>query len=227
MQREPVQITFDGETFELVERDFLDRKSGNSCSGCAFNDGETTNRCKDSRENGLPEFDCSEVVNHTKIWKPVKIVKGDPQTIKIDLTNPTLRAAVIEYQPQHAEDFNNVFKPYTPPVFEFIKQGEQLPGTKYDSDKIQYSLVPPYALEAVAKLLTLNLKKYKERNNWKKVPEAKQRYLDALYRHLEAHRKGEIFDSESLDPTTTHLSAVIANAMFLLEFELNPELKDS
>ena len=98
-------------------------------------------------------------------------------------------------------------------------------GTKYDQDKLQYSLIPPYALEQVAKNLTVGLKKYKERNNWKKVEGAEQRYLDALYRHLEAYRRGEVYDPDSSVPDMPHLAAVAVNAMFLLEFMLDPELK--
>lgn len=98
-------------------------------------------------------------------------------------------------------------------------------GTKYDQDKLQYSLIPPYALEQIAKNLTVGLKKYKERNNWKKVEGAEQRYLDALYRHLEAHRRGEVYDPDSSVPDMLHMSAVAVNAMFLLEFMLDPELK--
>ena len=98
-------------------------------------------------------------------------------------------------------------------------------GVKYDSDKTQYSLVPPYALEAVAKNLTAGLKKYPHRNNWQLVDNAEERYLDALYRHLEEHRKGNIYDTDNVDPTTTHLSAVAVNAMFLLELMLNPTLE--
>ena len=98
-------------------------------------------------------------------------------------------------------------------------------GVKYDSDKLQYSLIPPYALEAVAQNLTDGLKKYPERNNWVKVPNAQERYMDALYRHLEAHRKGEIYDTDNVNPENTHMAAVVANAMFLLEFMLNPKLK--
>lgn len=103
---------------------------------------------------------------------------------------------------------------------------EQIPGTKYDSDKLQYSLIPPLALEAVARNLTIGLKKYKERDNWQKVPNASQRYLDALYRHLEAHRKGEIYDPDSSAPDMPHLAAVAVNAMFLLEFMLDKNLKE-
>lgn len=103
------------------------------------------------------------------------------------------------------------------------KQGTQ--GVKYDSDKLQYTLIPPLALKEVARNLTIGLKKYPERNNWKKVPNAQERYLDALYRHLEAHRAGELFDPDSSVPNMYHLAAVAVNAMFLLEFMLDEELK--
>jgi hypothetical protein len=102
---------------------------------------------------------------------------------------------------------------------------EQTPGTKYDQGKLQYTLVPPYALREVARNLTEGLKKYKERNNWQKVEGAEQRYMDALMRHFEAIRRGEIYDVDSSDPTISHMSAVAVNAMFLLEFMYNPQLK--
>ncbi len=103
----------------------------------------------------------------------------------------------------------------------------QLAGTKYDSDKLQYTLIPPHALMEVARNLTIGLKKYKERDNWKKVPNASQRYLDALYRHLEAHRRGEVYDPESSEPNMYHMSAVIVNAMFILEFLTNEKLTEN
>lgn len=109
--------------------------------------------------------------------------------------------------------------------FGHVQHENQPIGTKYDQDKLQYSLIPPYALEQIAKNLTVGLKKYKERNNWKKVEGAEQRYLDALYRHLEAHRRGEVYDADSSVPNMPHLAAVAVNAMFLLEFMLDPELK--
>ena len=99
-------------------------------------------------------------------------------------------------------------------------------GVKFDGEKTQYSLVPPYALKAIADNLTAGLQKYSKKNNWKLVPNAQERYLDALYRHLEAHRRGEVFDTESSVEGTTHLSAVAVNAMFLLEFLLDPNLKE-
>jgi len=101
----------------------------------------------------------------------------------------------------------------------------QIAGTKYDDGKVQYTLVPPYALQEVARNLTEGLKKYKERNNWQKVPNAEQRYMDALMRHFEAIRRGEIYDVDSSVPDMPHMAAVAVNAMFLLEFMLDPKLK--
>lgn len=98
-------------------------------------------------------------------------------------------------------------------------------GVKYDEGKVQYSLIPPYALQAVARNLTVGLKKYPARNNWQLVPNAKEKYLDALMRHLESYRRGVKYDPESSVPDMHELSAVIANAMFLLEFDLNPNLE--
>jgi hypothetical protein len=103
---------------------------------------------------------------------------------------------------------------------------KQKPGTKYDQGKLQYTLIPPYALQEVARNLTEGLKKYKERDNWQKVDGAEERYMDALMRHFEAIRRGETYDVDSSDPTISHMSAVAVNAMFLLEFMYNPKLKN-
>lgn len=66
-------------------------------------------------------------------------------------------------------------------------------------------------------VLTLGAQKYDD-DNWKKVPNAKARYYDACYRHVEAWRVGE-----NLDPETGchHLAHAICCLMFLLWFCLN------
>ena len=43
-------------------------------------------------------------------------------------------------------------------------------GRKFDQDKPHMALLPPYALEAVARVLTYGAQKY-ERDNWKYVPD--------------------------------------------------------
>lgn len=85
---------------------------------------------------------------------------------------------------------------------------------KFDSGKLRYSLVPPVATRELAKVLTYGAKKYKP-NNWQGVDDT-DRYVDALYRHLEAWRSGEKLDSES---RLSHLSHALANISFLLYFE--------
>lgn len=87
-------------------------------------------------------------------------------------------------------------------------------GAKYDSGKLRYSLIPPEATEALAKVLTFGATKYSA-NSWQHVPNASIRYLDALYRHLEAYRSGDLIDSESGLP---HIYHVLTNAAFLTYF---------
>jgi hypothetical protein len=89
-------------------------------------------------------------------------------------------------------------------------------GPKFDTGKLRYSLVPPTAVKALAEVLTFGAKKYAP-NSWQLVDRAQERYLDALMRHLEAYRSGELIDPESGLP---HLSHLLCNASFLLHFQL-------
>jgi hypothetical protein len=87
-------------------------------------------------------------------------------------------------------------------------------GEKFDKGKLRYSLIPPIATKALAEVLTFGAQKYAP-NDWMKVPNAKERYLDALIRHLEAYRSGELIDSDSSLP---HLAHLMTHAAFLLHF---------
>lgn len=100
------------------------------------------------------------------------------------------------------------------PDFEHIASQFPSLGAKYDQGKLRYSLIPPEATEALAKVLTFGADKYSA-DSWQHVPNAKQRYLDALYRHLEAYRSGNLIDSESGYP---HIYHVLTNAAFLTYF---------
>ena len=85
---------------------------------------------------------------------------------------------------------------------------------KFDSGKLRYNLIPPVIPRALATVFTYGAKKYKP-NNWKLVDDV-DRYWDALYRHLEARRDGEMFDKESKLP---HLWHAITNIGFILFFD--------
>jgi len=85
---------------------------------------------------------------------------------------------------------------------------------KFDTGKPRYDLIPPSAMAGMAKVLTYGAKKYKP-GNWKEV-ESLDRYVAALYRHLEAWRQGEKTDSES---GLLHLEHALTNVAFLLELD--------
>ena len=89
------------------------------------------------------------------------------------------------------------------------------PGRKYDAGKRRYDLVPPAALAAVADVLTFGASKY-DPENWRKVPDARRRYLAAIMRHVEAHRAGEVNDPESGLP---HLAHAVTCAMFIMALD--------
>jgi hypothetical protein len=86
-------------------------------------------------------------------------------------------------------------------------------GRKFDSGKPEMSLLPPYALEAVARVLTYGATKY-ERDNWKHVPDGEYRYKNAAFRHFNDFLKGD-----ELDPETDehHLAHAICCLMFILD----------
>lgn len=84
-------------------------------------------------------------------------------------------------------------------------------GTKFDTGKLQYSLIPTSATKALAEVLTYGASKYAP-NNWQLVQDGEKRYLDALFRHLEAFRSGEVNDEES---GLHHLSHALTNVVFL------------
>nr|BDD46998.1 hypothetical protein 6 [Piscirickettsiaceae bacterium] len=95
-------------------------------------------------------------------------------------------------------------------------------GQKHDQGKTLFNLIPPLAHEAYAEVLTFGAQKYTP-DNWRKVPDAKIRYMNAAFRHLHAHRKGEFLDPESNQP---HLAHAIASLSFVLELELEEAIKD-
>lgn len=91
-------------------------------------------------------------------------------------------------------------------------------GVKLDSEKLRYDLLPPLAEEAVVGVLTYGARKYAP-DNWRKVPDASDRYFAAARRHLASWRKGERVDPESGHP---HLAHAICCLLFLAELEAGP-----
>lgn len=92
-------------------------------------------------------------------------------------------------------------------------------GDKFDAGKPMLRLLPPKAVFAVARVLTFGAKKYAP-DNWRKVDNAKERYTDALLRHVFAWLGGERNDHESGEH---HLAHAACCALFLLELEESSE----
>jgi hypothetical protein len=94
-------------------------------------------------------------------------------------------------------------------------------GVKFDQDKPQWTLVPFKALDEVVKVLTIGARKYAP-DNWKKVPNARQRYIDAAFRHMSAYAAGEKLDDET---GKSHLAHAMCCLLFLLAFDLDKTLE--
>ena len=88
-------------------------------------------------------------------------------------------------------------------------------GRKFDENKLEYGLIPPLAQQEMVRVLTFGAQKY-EPGNWKKVPDAKRRYFDAMMRHLWAWHAGEQNDDES---GKNHLAHAMCCLMFLYEHD--------
>lgn len=85
---------------------------------------------------------------------------------------------------------------------------------KFDTSKLRYDLIPTSTTKALAQVLTYGAKKYKP-NNWQNVDDP-DRYVAALFRHIEAWRDGEKLDKESGLP---HLAHALTNVAFLLHLD--------
>jgi hypothetical protein len=101
-------------------------------------------------------------------------------------------------------------------------QNAKTGGRKFDGGKLRYGLLPPLALKATTDVLTFGAEKY-EADNWKKVPDSKRRYFDALQRHVWAWKEGEQIDPES---GKHHLAHALCCLMFLYEHDILYSVND-
>ena len=86
-------------------------------------------------------------------------------------------------------------------------------GLRYNEGKTRYELLPPFAIDQLAKVLTKGSEKYDVRNwergmKWSNV-------ISSLKRHIAAIERGEDYDPETGLP---HASHVTCNAAFLTEY---------
>ena len=111
------------------------------------------------------------------------------------------------------------------------EHGQHEPGAKLDHDKVDMSLLEflPNALLEVCRVMDYGQTKY-TRGGFLKVPDAKQRYTAAMWRHWIHECLGDTYDTG--DPfydtkegsrfkgKLRHDAQVAVNALFRLEIEL-------
>jgi hypothetical protein len=69
------------------------------------------------------------------------------------------------------------------------------PGLKYDGDKPMFFTLPMDVLWGVVDAMMFGIKKY-ARDNWRKI-EDKERFLNAMMRHLKKYQSGIEIDDDS------------------------------
>ena len=86
---------------------------------------------------------------------------------------------------------------------------------KADKGKPQLRLVPTEIINCIARVREYGTRKYKNPDNWKKVE--KERYIDAMFRHLLKY----VNDNNSVDEESglPHLWHIACNIAFLCEME--------
>lgn len=88
-------------------------------------------------------------------------------------------------------------------------------GKKLDQGKWRFSLLPWIAVLEVILVLEFGAKKYAV-DNWKKVPEARERYFNATMRHVMSWYQGERNDPET---GYNHLAHAVCCLLFLIWFD--------
>lgn len=88
-------------------------------------------------------------------------------------------------------------------------------GFKKDQGKQRWDLLDIRPISEVVDVLTFGANKYSD-DNWKQVPNKRERYYSACMRHLSAWRMGEPDDSET---GKSHLSHAICCLIFIWCFD--------
>lgn len=86
-------------------------------------------------------------------------------------------------------------------------------GLRFNKGKTRYDLIPAFAQEQYAQVLTKGAEKYEDRNWEKGMPWSK--ILSSLERHLYAIKRGEDYD---LETGLLHSAHIMCNAAFLTEY---------
>ncbi len=163
--------------------------------------------CKSAKE-------CSMCINYSNFihWNTAKqkvltATKPEKSSLSKVFMDTTEGISPTVYGP-----IPKVFIPLTQEQKDAISEGVSkiIHGTKFDSDKLDWTLMPWKELEETLEVLEFGAKKY-SRDNWKHVEPA--RYERAAMRHLISYVTGEKLDPES---GKSHLAHLMCNVLFLM-----------
>lgn len=90
-------------------------------------------------------------------------------------------------------------------------------GAKKDQGKLEYHLIPTECLAEVVRVLTYSKRDKYAEDNWKRVKNARVRYIDAAERHIAQRKMGEVIDSEWGLHHTAH---AICCLLFVMWFDM-------
>lgn len=145
----------------------------------------------------------------------IKVVKQPGEFVPPTANDLQIRVQANEQKKLMEQVFDRKYNPISPIPPNAL-------GLRYNNDKPRHSLIDPYALNELAKVLTFGAKKYKE-HNWRNGLSISET-LDSLLRHVEAFNSGEDFDSES---TLHHIAHAMCNCMFILWMhKYKPDMDD-
>jgi hypothetical protein len=159
-------------------------------------------------------------------------ILGDVMEEPLSINEQTLMEQLDEQEKENLAYYKQETPPpwatIVPSVAELEKKNREealaRKNRKWDDGKLKYSLILPGFLELMAEILTRG-----EINHpcepdgtpsWQLVePKA---YEDALFRHFQAYRKGEVIDTDPNMPTD-HMGNIAVDAMFLWWFNRQKE----
>lgn len=95
-----------------------------------------------------------------------------------------------------------------------VRVTDALTGGEKCSKPERYDLIPPHAMDEVARVFGYGVKKYADRN-WEKGYDWGLS-IAALHRHVKAFEKGESIDSES---QCHHLASAVFHCLALMTYE--------
>ena len=108
----------------------------------------------------------------------------------------------------------NEIKEYKRNEEEEVQMGQEIAG-RFSAGKIRYDLIPPWALNEVAKVYTYGCQKYDDDNWWKGL-KWKKNVFGCILRHVWKWCRGEKYDDES---GVHHLAHAAWNCFALMSYE--------